>query len=29
MHLRGRDDDPLELLVARGAGVMHDDTPIG
>src|SRR5262249_34972041 len=25
MHLRGGDDGALELLVARGAGVVHDD----
>src|SRR5215510_6628305 len=28
MHLRGGDDGPLELLVARGAGVVHDDAPV-
>src|SRR5262245_57100651 len=28
MHLRGGDDGALELLVARGAGVMHDDAPV-
>ena len=27
MHLPGRNGDALELLVARGAGVMHDDAP--
>src|SRR6516225_5353734 len=28
MHLRGGDDGALELLVARGAGIMHDDAPV-
>src|SRR5262245_10560538 len=28
MHLRGRHDGALELLIARCAGIMHDDAPV-